>query len=117
VDKTEDEHDRNDIGQVLHLRCGENAGGATGFMYILYASITEYLIIFGTSPGTEGHSGRHSANDCFHILEREQWASSANTLVLERYPKGSVHYLPRGQIKQYKMHKRLLRIGASARYV
>jgi hypothetical protein len=50
-----------------------NAGGAMIQMKVYYASITEYVMIWGTPIGSEGHSGRHAVGFWDTVIDGEMW--------------------------------------------
>lgn len=82
------------------------AGGAMGQMQLLHSSITEYLMIFGTPIGTEGHTGRFFATDYFYILEGEQWAYREGELDKRIYRPGDCHVHPFRAAGGYRMPDR-----------
>jgi C-8 sterol isomerase len=50
-----------------------NAGGAMIQMKLYYASLSEYILIWGTPIGSEGHSGRHAVGFWDTVIDGEMW--------------------------------------------
>lgn len=50
-----------------------NAGGVMIQMKVYYASLAEYIMIWGTPIGSEGHSGRHALGFWDTVIDGEMW--------------------------------------------
>ncbi|MFX0146859.1 MAG: ERG2 family protein [Candidatus Hodarchaeota archaeon] len=77
------------------------AGGAMGQMTVLHGSFREYLIIFGTSIGTEGHSGRYKAEVFDFVFEGDMLCEYTGYFKREIHKPGSAAYLPPSIVKHY----------------
>lgn len=50
-----------------------NAGGCMYSVAVLHASVKEYILIFGSPIGTQGHTGRHFAEIYDFVMDGELW--------------------------------------------
>ncbi|KAK2741240.1 C-8 sterol isomerase [Myotisia sp. PD_48] len=78
-------------------------GSAMGAFIILHASVTEYLIFYGTPVFSSGHSGLHMADDYFTILSGYEKGYFPGQLEATTYLPGDVNHLPRGKTIHYAM--------------
>jgi len=80
------------------------AGGAIGVMKLLHASLSEYLLIFGTAIGTGGFSGRYRVAIHDFMLSGDMWTFTDDNVgekVITR--PGERADLPPERVKSYKL--------------
>jgi C-8 sterol isomerase len=78
-----------------------NAGGAMGQIKLLHCSLSEYILIFGTPSGTEGHSGRYATEVFDFMLDGEMWCFHAGEFERTIFKAGDLAYLGEDRAKGY----------------
>lgn len=92
------EHIRRDVPWLFN-----NAGGAMGQMKLLHCSLSEYILVFGTPIGTEGHSGRYLAEVHDFMLAGEMWCFTPGDVDRAVFRPGDAAYLGSGLVKGYRI--------------
>lgn len=80
-----------------------NAGGAMGQLHLLYASLEEYVILFGSPIGTEGHSGRYRADVWDFMVAGEMWTYVEGECERTSYKPGDAAFLGKDLVKGYRL--------------
>jgi hypothetical protein len=75
------------------------AGGAMIQMKLYYASPTEYIMIWGTPIGSEGHSGRHFSGFWDTVIDGETWYYGEGQFEKTIYKPGDRIYVGPGQAR------------------
>jgi len=75
------------------------AGGVMIQMKVCFASLMEYVILWGTPIGSEGHSGRHLAGFWDTVLEGEAWYYAEGQFEKRIYRPGDRIYVGPGQAR------------------
>ena len=75
------------------------AGGAMIQMKLYYASIMEYLMIWGTPIGSEGHSGRHAVAFWDTVIDGETWYYGEGQFEKTIYRPGDRIYVGPGEVR------------------
>jgi C-8 sterol isomerase len=70
---------------------------------ILFCSPKEYVIISGSTIGTEGHSGRFDMDIWDTMIAGEMWTALQGELQKNVYREGDLAHLPRQKAKAYKI--------------
>jgi len=73
------------------------AGGAMIQMKLYFASMREYVMIWGTPIGSEGHSGRHRAAFWDTVIDGETWYYAEGQFEKRIYKPGDRIFVGKGQ--------------------
>lgn len=76
-----------------------NAGGAMIQMKLYYASTFEYIMIWGTPIGSEGHSGRHAVGFWDTVIDGEMWYYAEGQFEKKVYAPGDRVYVGPNQAR------------------
>jgi len=75
------------------------AGGAMIQMKLYYASTSEYIMVWGTPIGSEGHSGRHFTGFWDTVIDGETWYYAEGQFEKTIYKPGDRIYVGPGQAR------------------
>lgn len=74
-----------------------NAGGVMLEMKLLHATTKEYIMLWGTPIGSEGHTGRHLVEFYDTVLDGEAWYYTEGQFDRDEYKPGDHIFVGKGE--------------------